>query len=89
MLFFGIGISLLMVSNIKYYSGKDMKIFARKPFMSFFLLVVLLVVIVAIPEVVIFVLMVGYAISGPIWWVAKCGQQIAQKNKEKKKNKQE
>lgn len=89
MLSFVIVLSLLMVSNIKYYSGKDMKIFARKPFMSFFLLVVLLIVIVAVPEVVIFVLMVGYAISGPIWWVAKCGQQVAQKTKEKKKNKQE
>lgn len=89
MLSFVIVLSLLMVSNIKYYSGKDMKIFARKPFMSFFLLVVLLIVIVAVPEVVIFVLMVGYAISGPIWWVAKCSRQVAQKTKEKKKNKQE
>jgi hypothetical protein len=28
--------------------------------------------------------MVGYAISGPIWWVVKFGQKLIQKAKEKK-----
>lgn len=88
MLFFVIVLSLLMVSNIKYYSGKDMKLFVRKPFMSFLLLVILLIVIVAIPEIMAFVLMLGYAISGPIWWLIKCSRLLAQKAEEKKKNKQ-
>lgn len=89
MLFFTIALSLLMVSNVKYYSGKDLKLFARKPFMSFFLLVVLLIVMVALPEIAIFVLMFGYAISGPIWLVIKCCRQAAQKNREKKQGNQE
>ena len=36
-LVFVIILSLLMVSNIKYYSFKDMKLLVRKPFMIFFL----------------------------------------------------
>jgi CDP-diacylglycerol--serine O-phosphatidyltransferase len=87
-LFFVIVLSLLMVSNVKYYSGKDMKLFARKPFMSFLLLVILLIVIVAEKEIMSFLLMMGYVISGPVWWVIKFSRQSAQKAHEKKKDKQ-
>ena len=88
LLFFVVVLSLLMVSNVKYYSGKDMGLFVRKPFMSFLLLVILLIVIVAAPEIMAFVIMFGYALSGPIWWVIKVSRQIAQRAREKKKNKQ-
>ena len=87
LLFFVIVLSLLMVSNVKYYSGKDMKIFARKPFMSFFLLVLLLIIIVAIPVIMAFVVMLVYVISGPLWWLTKFSRKMAQKAGEKKKNK--
>jgi hypothetical protein len=36
------------------------------------------------PEIMAFVIMVGYAISGPIWWVVKFGQKITRKAKKKK-----
>lgn len=85
MLFFAFVLSLLMVSNVKYYSGKDMKLFARKPFMSFLLLVILLIVIVAEKEIMSFVLMMAYVISGPLWWAIKCSRQLVQKAGEKKK----
>jgi CDP-diacylglycerol--serine O-phosphatidyltransferase len=75
-----------MVSNIKYYSFKDMKLLVRKPFMIFFLLVVLSIIIVAEPELMFFVLMLGYAISGPIWWLVKIIWQERQKAKEEKNN---
>ncbi|PKN69485.1 MAG: CDP-diacylglycerol--serine O-phosphatidyltransferase [Deltaproteobacteria bacterium HGW-Deltaproteobacteria-10] len=88
LLFFVIILSLLMVSNIKYYSGKDLKLFARKPFTSFFLLVLLLIVIVAMPVIMAFIVMLGYAISGPLWWATKFSRQMAQKSREKKKNRQ-
>jgi CDP-diacylglycerol---serine O-phosphatidyltransferase len=88
LLFFVVILSLLMVSNVKYYSGKDMKLFVRKPFMSFFLLVILLILIVAETQIMAFVAMLGYAISGPIWWLVKFSRQMGQKAKEKKKNKQ-
>jgi len=64
-------LSFLMVSNIKYYSGKDMKLFARMPFMTFLVVVGILLVIIYKPEVTIFVITVGYALSGPVWWLCK------------------
>ncbi len=64
-------ISLLMVSSVKYYSFKDMSLLARKPFTIFFWSTVLLIIIVAEPEIMFFVIILGYAISGPIWWVLK------------------
>jgi CDP-diacylglycerol--serine O-phosphatidyltransferase len=74
-----------MVSNIKYYSFKDMKLLVRKPFTIFFLLIVLSIIIVAEPELMFFVLMLGYALSGPIWWLVKISRQERQKAKEEKK----
>jgi CDP-diacylglycerol--serine O-phosphatidyltransferase len=79
---FVIILSLLMVSSIKYYSFKDMKLLVRKPFTIFFWLVVLSIIIVAEPELMFFVLILGYALSGPIWWVVK----LFRKTKEKKSN---
>lgn len=64
-------LAFLMVSNIKYYSGKDMKLFARMPFMTFLAVVGILLVIIYKPEVTIFVITVGYALSGPVWWLCK------------------
>ena len=84
MLFFVVMLSLLMVSNVKYYSGKDMKLFVRKPFMSFFFLVVLLIILVAVPEAMAFVVMLGYAISGPVWLLIKFVRNIGQRAREKK-----
>jgi CDP-diacylglycerol--serine O-phosphatidyltransferase len=69
-------LSLLMVSNTKYYSGKDMKLFARMPFMTFLVVVGILLIIIYEPKVTIFVIMVGYAISGPLWWVFKFVQKM-------------
>jgi len=71
MMIFVVILSLLMVSNVKYYSGKDMNIFARMPFMTFLVVVGILLVIIYRPEVMIFVIFLSYAISGPLWWIFK------------------
>jgi len=68
---FVIIISLLMVSSVKYYSFKDMSLLARKPFTIFFWSTILLIIIVVEPEIMFFVIFLGYAISGPVWWVLK------------------
>ncbi len=73
-------LALLMVSNIKYYSGKDMKLFARMPFMTFLIILGVLLVIIYKPEVMIFIIFVGYAISGPLWWVVKFIRKISAKD---------
>jgi len=41
---------------------------------------------VAEPEIMFFVIILGYAISGPVWWVIKIDRQKRQKAKEKKNN---
>jgi CDP-diacylglycerol---serine O-phosphatidyltransferase len=75
-------LSLLMVSSVKYYSFKDMKLLARKPFTIFFWLTVLLIVIFNWPEIMFFVIMLGYVISGPVWWLVKISRQERQKDSE-------
>jgi len=64
-------LSLLMVSNIRYYSFKDMNLFSRKPFMSFVLIVVILIIVIAEPPIMIFTFAFGYSISGPACLLAK------------------
>ena len=75
-----IALSLLMVSNIKYYSGKDMKLFARAPFMTFIVILGVIGVIIYEPRITIFVLMSCYALSGPVWLIFKMIKTIKQKN---------
>jgi CDP-diacylglycerol--serine O-phosphatidyltransferase len=82
-------LSFLMVSNVKYYSGKDMKLFARMPFMTFLVVVGILLVIIYKPEVMIFVLFIAYAISGPLWWVFKLIQKLRGKDQNAEVPKQE
>jgi len=65
------GLSLLMVSSVKYYSFKDLNYFVRKPFMSFILIIFILIIVVAEPQITIFTFSFGYALSGPVWTVIK------------------
>lgn len=80
MMIFVVILSLLMVSNVKYYSGKDMKLFARMPFRAFLIVVGILLIFIYKPEVMIFIFFVSYAISGPLWWVFKLIQKMRQKD---------
>jgi CDP-diacylglycerol--serine O-phosphatidyltransferase len=82
--YFVILLSLLMVSNIKYYSFKGMNLRSRLPFTLFLIIVGILLVIYYKPEIMAFVIMLGYAISGPVWWVVKFVQKITLRAKEKK-----
>ena len=62
-------LALLMVSNVKYYSFKDLNFFSRKPFMSFVLVVIIMIVIAAEPQITLFTFALGYSLSGPCWWL--------------------
>ena len=70
-----VALSLLMVSNIKYYSFKDMDFFSRKPFMTFVLIIFMLTVIVLEPQIMLFVLSLSYGFSGPVWMVYKIAKK--------------
>ncbi len=68
-------LSLLMVSNVKYYSFKNLNYFSRKPFMSFLLIVLALMIVVAEPQIMLFAVMTGYGLSGPVWFLMRCGNR--------------
>ena len=70
-----VAVALLMVSSIKYYSFKDLNFFARKPFMSFVLIVLILVIVIAEPQIMIFTFSFGYALSGPVWLIYRLGRK--------------
>lgn len=70
-----VALSLLMVSNIKYYSFKDLNFFSRKPFMTFVLIVCMLSVIVLEPQLMLFSIAVGYSLSGPAWMLFRTAKK--------------
>ena len=73
-----VALSLLMVSNIKYHSFKDMDFFSRKPFMTFVLIIFMLTVIVLEPQIMLFVLALSYSLSGPVWMLFKIAKRQKQ-----------
>ncbi|MFA4916375.1 MAG: CDP-diacylglycerol--serine O-phosphatidyltransferase [Syntrophales bacterium] len=76
-----VALSLLMISNIKYYSFKDLNFFSRKPFMSFVLIVLILIIVTTEPEIMIFTFSLGYSFSGPSWALVKAVRKICAKTK--------
>jgi CDP-diacylglycerol--serine O-phosphatidyltransferase len=71
-----VGLSILMVSNIKYYSFKDLNVFTRKPFMSFVLIVLVLTMVVAEFQIMTFTFAMGYSLSGPVWTLYKVTAKV-------------
>ncbi len=59
-------VSFLMVSNVRYYSFKEVKWFERHPFSSLVILILFLTVIASEPRVTLFILGIAYGISGPV-----------------------
>jgi CDP-diacylglycerol--serine O-phosphatidyltransferase len=80
-----VALSMFMVSNIKYYSFKDLNFFARKPFMSFLLIVLVLVIVATEPQIMIFTFFLGYSLSGPIWSLYKLTIKAYMTAKERRK----
>lgn len=56
----------LMVSNIRYYSFKEIDFKGKVPFLYLLMMVILFVAIAANPSVVLFTGFVLYALSGPV-----------------------
>lgn len=59
-------LAFLMISNVRYYSFKELNLSQRMPFRLLVGLVFLLVIVAAEPTVALFVLTLGYVVSGPI-----------------------
>ncbi|MEL6869860.1 MAG: CDP-diacylglycerol--serine O-phosphatidyltransferase, partial [Pseudomonadota bacterium] len=59
----------LMVSNFRYYSFKGISLGRRVSF-AYLLLVPLIIALISIhPPLVLFLLFLGYAASGPVMWL--------------------
>ena len=56
----------LMVSNIRYYSFKEVDFKGKVPFLYLLLMVIIFVAVAANPSVVLFTVFVAYALSGPL-----------------------
>jgi len=60
---------LSMVSNLRFYSFKDFNLRKSVPFIVIFLLAMVFVVISSYPPGVLFLLFLGYALSGYVLWL--------------------
>lgn len=58
--------AVLMVSNVRYYSFKDLDFKGKVPFLYVLLVVILFVAIAADPTMVVFIASFLYALSGPL-----------------------
>lgn len=61
-----VAVALLMVSNVRYRSFKDIDIRGKVPFIAVGLLVMVFVLISLDPPQVLFLIAFGYALSGPV-----------------------
>lgn len=61
-----IGAGLLMVSNVRYYSFKDLDLKGRVPFVAVLIVVLILVLVAVDPPMVLFGAFMIYALSGPV-----------------------
>ncbi|RUO18443.1 CDP-diacylglycerol--serine O-phosphatidyltransferase [Aliidiomarina iranensis] len=64
--FFTIACGLLMVSNFKYHSFKDVDWRGKVNFLAILLVVLIFVIVATEPALVLFLLFTAYAISGPV-----------------------
>jgi CDP-diacylglycerol--serine O-phosphatidyltransferase len=57
--------SVLMVSNVRYYSFKELDFKGKVPFLYILIIIILFVAVAANPAIVLFIGFSAYAISGP------------------------
>ncbi len=73
-------LGVVMVSNFRYRSFKDMDLKERLPFTYLVVGVFLLAVVAIRPEVTLFILFLSYAILGAIFGIFKLGRKYSRKD---------
>ena len=66
---------MLMVSNIKYYSFKDLDLKGRVPFVAILVVVLAFAVVFSDPPRILLLLFLVYALSGPVQYVLRIRKQ--------------
>ena len=62
---------ITMVSNVKFYSGKDINLRRAVPFSVVLLLVMALLLVMVEPGHVLWAAMLGYGVSGYVYWIVQ------------------
>ncbi len=78
-LFAVVATGILMVSNVRYYSFKDIDKYKKVSFINIVAIVLILAGIYLIPVVVVLVVFIGYGFSGPIWTIMEVRKKRLQK----------
>ncbi|MDH5378229.1 MAG: CDP-diacylglycerol--serine O-phosphatidyltransferase [Gammaproteobacteria bacterium] len=84
-----IAAGLLMVSNFRYYSFKDVDLKGKVPFLATLLIVLLFVFISLDPPQVLFFIMLVYASSGPVVTFVMLNRHKAQRRKQEQESEKE
>ena len=66
-----------MVSNIKYYSFKDLDLKGRVPFVAILVVVLIFAVVFSDPPRVLLLIFLAYAVSGPVQFVLQLRRRKA------------
>lgn len=69
----------LMVSNVRYFSFKEIYIHRRQPFWVLLVVIVALKLFIAEPQICLFATFIMYAASGPLRWTWLYGRRIARR----------
>jgi CDP-diacylglycerol--serine O-phosphatidyltransferase len=72
-------LALLMVSNVRYHSFKDLDLRGRVPFITGLVVVLAFVLISLNPPEVLFLGFLGYAFSGPVLTLVQLQRRRAQR----------
>ena len=75
-------LSFVMVSNFRYRSFKDIDLRRRLPFTYLVAGVLILILVAQNPEVMLFVLFLGYAVLGAIFGILRLGRPPEQRHRE-------
>ncbi len=72
---------ITMVSNIPFYSFKDINLRRSVPFWAILLIVLVLVLISTKPPVILFLGFVAYSLSGYVYWIWKLNREHRERGK--------
>lgn len=78
---------LLMVSNVRYHSFKGVSWRSKVPFVTILMFVFVLVFVSAEPALVLFIIFLGYAVSGPVLTIILLRRHRAERALHKHKGK--
>jgi CDP-diacylglycerol--serine O-phosphatidyltransferase len=70
---------LLMVSNLRFYSFKDVDLKHKVPFLTILLIILVFALTTLAPPKVLFMVFIIYSLSGPIMWVLRRYRNFRQK----------